>query len=42
LTQVGLKARREFGIGSLGVANWFGGDQDVAGVTPNGGHKEED
>jgi hypothetical protein len=29
-------------MGNPGVANWFGGNEDAAGVILNGGDKEKD
>jgi hypothetical protein len=42
LTKVGLKTRPELGLGNPGVANWFSGDKDMAGVIPNSGEGEKE
>jgi hypothetical protein len=42
LTKVGLKTQQEFGMGNLGLANWFGGNEDAAWVILNARNKEKD
>jgi hypothetical protein len=42
LTNVGLKSRPQLRTGNPGVANWFGGGKDAAGVILDTGEGEKE